>query len=213
MKRIIVSTLVFLLIHQVNSLAQDNIAPLRNPKLGITISTFGQNDLLRFEEIEGLGYYTGNGLVAVGLTYIFPITNWLELETGVEYLRSHIYYDNSALNGRGFNYNSNNYNSKSDFFLLEFPLTVRVNFLKHFFLNGGMFYEVDASNNSPIDNQTGFGSVFGISAKYDFKNRISVFFNPYGKIHSTIRVSDYSENKRMWENGIRIGCTYTMMQK
>jgi len=97
--------------------------------------------------------------------------------------------------------------------VLNIPLTLRANFLKYFFINGGLFVDIDISTSSPVDNQTGIGALLGISVKYDFKNGISVFGNPYTKLHSLIPFSDTKYHQRILETGIRIGITCDLRKK
>lgn len=207
MKRTILITWVILTMFQLNAFAQDNNAQSRNPKLGISFSTFGENDVFRFDQLDGAASYDGVSFFSLGVDYLHPLTNWLELESGVEFLKHRIVHDPIRFPGMDYSLKT------SDLYLVNIPVALRVNFLKYFFVNGGLLFEVDASTDSPIDNQTGIGSLFGIAAKYDFKNGISVFLNPYAKMHSLVPFSNTQYHQRIWENGVRIGCTYTMKQK
>jgi hypothetical protein len=207
MKRTILITLVILAMLQVNSFAQDNNAHSRNPKLGITFSSLGESDVFRFDELDGAAHYEGDYFLALGVNYLYPLSNWLEVESGIEFLKHRIVYDPIRIPEMSYSLHTD------DLYLVNIPVTLRVNFLKYFFVNGGLLFEVDASTDSPIDNQTGIGSLFGIAAKYDFKNGISVFLNPYAKMHSLVPFSNTKYHQRIWENGVRVGCTYTMKQK
>lgn len=207
MKRTFFITLSILFINQSFLIAQENGTKLSAKKIGITFSSFGENDVFRFDELVGAASYNSDYFFTIGINYIHPLTKWLEAETGIEYSKHNIIIkpnlppdmDNSSRN--------------ADLSLINVPVTLRANFLKYFFVNGGLIVDIDASTNSPIDNQTGVGALIGVSIKYDFKSGVSAFVNPYTKIHSLIPFSDTKYHQRIWENGVRVGITYDLKMK
>ena len=52
-KRTILITLVLLMINQYFLNAQEKVSPINSNKIGITFSSFGENDIFRFEELVG----------------------------------------------------------------------------------------------------------------------------------------------------------------
>jgi len=96
------------------------------------------------------------------------------------------------------------------FSLINIPVTLRVNFLKYFFINGGILFDIDSSASSPIDSQTGIGSILGLGIKCDFKSGLSVFANPYLKAHSMIPFSSGDNHQRLMESGFRFGLMYQL---
>lgn len=206
MNRSILIILSFLFINHGLLAAQENETTQSHPKIGLSFSSFGENDVFRFEELVGAASYDRDYFYTLGIHYVHPLSKWLDIETGLEYSNHHIIVwpnlppdmDNSP--------------RKADFSLINIPVTVRANFLTYFFINGGLFLDIDASLNSPIDNQTGIGALGGIAFNYDFKNGISAFVNPYTKIHSLVPTTDIHYHQRVWENGIRIGITYNLKQ-
>lgn len=185
--------------------AQDN-SPNAN-KIGITYSSFGSNDVVRFEELIGSASYDGDGFYSIGVTYLHPIYNWLELETGIEFSKHTITVNPNLPPDMVRN------PYKSNFSLINIPLTVRANFLKYLFVNGGLLMDIDVSNNSVIDSQTGIGMQVGCGVKYDFKFGTSLFVNPYYKSHALIPFSSEDYPQRVLESGIRIGLTYKLNNK
>ncbi len=204
MKRKYFILLFFLLINQGFVFAQGDVSRIRNGKIGITFSSFGDNDVIRFEELTGAASYDSDYFNTLGINYIYTLNNWLEAETGIEYS-----IHNIIINPNLPPY-SDNSSRKARFSLINIPVTLRANFLKYFFVNGGLIVDFDATTNSPIDNQTGIGTLLGISIKYDFDSGISAFVNPYTKIHSLIPFADREYHQRIWENGVRIGLTYDL---
>jgi hypothetical protein len=96
------------------------------------------------------------------------------------------------------------------FSLINIPLTLRVNFLKFFFVNGGAFLGLHASLESPIEPQNGLGAMLGLGMKYDFDFGGSIFINPYGKIHTLVHFSLNDYPQRVLESGFRIGIAYSL---
>ncbi|MBN2613667.1 MAG: hypothetical protein JXB00_19075 [Bacteroidales bacterium] len=207
MKMTFFFTLSILFINQSLLIAQRNETKLTADKIGITFSTFGENNVFRSDELDGAASYNSDYFFTIGINYLHPLNKWLEAETGIEYSKHNIIIEPNLPP------DMDNSSRKANFSLLNVPVTLRANFLKYFFVNGGLIVDIDASTNSPIDNQTGIGVLIGLSAKYDFKSRVSVFVNPYTKIHSLIPLSDTKYHQRIWEDGIRVGITYDLKMK
>ena len=203
MKKTFFIIVSILFINQLYLNAQDNVSKTKSRKIGITYSSFGENDVFRFNELMGAASYNSDYFFTLGINYIHPLNKWLETETGIEYSKHNIIIKPNLPP------DMDNSQRKANFSLVNIPVTLRANFLKYFFINGGLILGIDGSN-SPIDNQTGIGGLLGLSVKYDFNNGISVFVNPYTKIHSLIPFVDTDYHQRIWENGIRIGITYDL---
>lgn len=207
MKRLIFITLSIILINHSCLIAQESGTKLRHNKIGITFSSFGENDVFRFDELDGVASYNSDYFFTIGINYLHQLNKWLEAETGIEYSKQNIIIEPNLPP------DTDNSLRKANFSLINIPVTLRANFLKYFFVNGGLFFNVDASSNSPIDSQTGIGALVGVSVKYDFKNGVSAFINPYTKIYSLIPFADTEYHQRIWENGIRVGITYDLKLK
>lgn len=176
-------------------------------KIGIAFSSFGDNGIHRLNEPEGSANYFNESFFTVGVSYIYPLRKWLEAETGVEYSNYKILIEpNLAPNQEALS-------RTEDLSLVSIPVGLRANFLKYFFVNGGVFLNVDGSLSSPIDNQSGIGCMLGLAVKYDFSNGISVFINPYSKIHSLLSFQFEQNRQRIFENGVRVGVTYNLSSK
>jgi len=160
--------------------------------------------VFRFNELESAAIYNSDYFRTFGLSYVSALNKWLEIESGIEYSRHHIIIQPNLPP------NIDAFPRKASFSLINIPVTLRANFLKYFFVNGGLILDVDASLNSPIANQTGIGVLLGLSVKYDFDAGVSVFVNSYSKLHSLIPFQTENHHQRVLENGIRIGFSYDL---
>ena len=187
-----------------SSYAQKNDGEARKGQIGITFSSFGDNDVIRFQQLEGAASYNGDKFFTFGINYLHKLNHILDVETGIEYSNHRIIIkpnlppqmDNSP-------YGAN-------FSLINIPVTLSVNFLKYCFISGGLLFDMDASTSSPIDSQTGIGSILGLGIKYDFKSGLSVFANPYFKMHSLIPFSSDRYHQRLMETGFRFGLMFAL---
>ena len=175
-------------------------------KIGLTVSPIGESDPIRFSELEGTGSYKSKKLFSFGISYIYPINNWLDIETGVEYGKHNI--DSKS------NYPPEGVKvSNADLSLINIPLTVRANFVNYFFVNGGLLLDLETSSSNNIDKQSGVGVVLGVGAQYQFNNGLGLFINPYSKMHALIPFPSEKYHQRLLELGVRIGVTYSFKTK
>ena len=176
-------------------------AQTKSSKIGITFSSFGENDVFRIHELDGAASYDADYFYTFGINYVYGLKHWLEFETAFEYSSQHIIINPNVYPGMVPP-------RKAKISLINIPLLFRVNFLKYGFINPGMLIDIDASADSPIDSQTGLGAVFGLGVKYDFDFGMTVFVNPYVKIHSLLPFMPEENHQRVWENGFRFGLMY-----
>lgn len=174
--------------------------------IGITSSFVGSNVVTNTarETLLGGPSYNGKSYFALGLSYIHPVRFWLDIESGIEFSNYIIIVKPMSLPNMEFSPYHKYVN------LMNIPLTIRVNFLKYFFINGGFMIEYDLSNASPIESQSGVGTLFGIGVKYKLKNGLGAFINGYYKSHSLIPFPPESDDYRwrLIEGGWRMGITY-----
>ena len=102
----------------------------------------------------------------------------------------------------------NNTPYQSNFKLFSIPVTLKMDFMKYLFVNGGCLLDLDTSPSRPIDNQTGLGVILGVGIQYDFKFGGTIFANPYLKCHSLVPFFSDRYHQRLLESGIRIGFMY-----
>lgn len=175
-------------------------------EVGITFSALSDNSIARFGDnyISDSGTDAGKSY-AFGVTYLKPLNKWLDIETGIEFLKSKASIHSIVSTPSGvttvFRYGNVS--------LLNVPVSVRANFWKYCFVNGGVVLDVDVSSNSPVQTQTGLGSLLGFGLKYDFKTGISLFVNPYMKIHS-FPLSFQTNHEHLFESAVRFGVSYKL---
>ncbi len=185
--------------------AQKSETPTPKDKIGITFSSFGENDVVRLKPPPlGEASYNSDGFYTIGINYLHRLTKTFDFETGIEYSRHKIIID-----PMDFPYNEAPSHGEQ-FSLINIPLTFRVNFLKYVFVNGGLNLDIDPTISSPVDSQNGIGASFGFGLKYDSKFGISAFVNPYMKAHSLISFSADDNHQRLMESGFRFGLMYTL---
>lgn len=171
--------------------------------IGVSISRIGHNSAFHWTSLDGAGSYSGEGYYSLALTYLRPLSNKFDLETGIAYGKSSYLFSNASVGP------DVDVSHKANLSLIEIPVTVRFNVGQYFFLNGGLFLDFDVSKEKQLDNQTGIGGILGAGAKYDFKNTpIGLFINPYLKHRPLIPFTSEKHHLRTMEIGLRIGAAY-----
>ncbi|RNC64231.1 outer membrane beta-barrel protein [Proteiniphilum sp. X52] len=174
--------------------------------IGITYSGLGDNDAFHFESLDGAGGYVGKGYYSLGITYIHPLAKRLDIETGISYGKYRYQFSNASLGPDA----PEPYKVTNT--VVDIPVTARWAFLKYFFLNGGLLLGIDTGKENHLDSQTGIGATIGVGAKYDLKNTgVSLFVNPYYKIHNLIPFSMGNYHLRTDESGFRLGVVYHLV--
>lgn len=187
-----------------NTYAQKNEEKSLENRIGVTYSLFGEHSIIRFQELEGAPGYGGGSFYALGVNYLSQINKVLEFETGIEYSH-HTFF--VLFNDCGV---LDYIPTKTSISLVNIPLTMRVNFARCFFINGGLNLNIDPTISGSIDNQNGIGSILGFGLKYDSDFGISVFANPYFKTHSLLPFTAFNNHQRLIESGVRFGVMYNL---
>lgn len=197
------SLLIFSLVFAISNITYGQTSKIG--KIGVTFSSISNNDIIYFEDVVGSAGYEGETFFSVGVNYIHPWKNWLEVETAIEYSEYTMEVNSPFYPGM----NNEPYNT--EVVLLNIPVSLRANFLEYFYANSGVLLDFDVSNSNAIDNQSGIGGMFGVGANYDFDFGASIFINPYFKMHSIIPFAkEGSIHQRITESAIRFGITYQL---
>jgi len=173
--------------------------------VGVTFSGLGDNSAFYWQSLDGIGSQDGKGFYSLGITYIRIITSRIDLETGIEFSRFKYEFKNmSTGSGAPKPYEvSNN--------LIGIPLTVRLNFSRYFFINGGLLIDFDTGEDSKMESQSGVGAMLGMGVKYDLKNvPVGFFVNPYYKHHRILNISMDKYPLRSDDLGFRFGMVYRL---
>ena len=78
----------------------------------------------------------------------------------------------------------------------------------NFFAIGRVLVDIDIADSDDYNKQIGLGAIMGIGAKYDFTPGLSVFVNPYSKVHSLLSFTMENNHKRLANAVIRLGVMY-----
>jgi len=63
--------------------AQKNEGETHKGHIGITFSSFGVNDVIRSQELEGAASYNGDKFLTFGVNYLYKLNNTFDFETGI----------------------------------------------------------------------------------------------------------------------------------
>ncbi len=173
-------------------------------KIGLSFSSFGSNNMLYFQSLEGAASYNSDNFYVLGANYTYSFNKTLSIETGIEYAKHRIIIEPNLPP----NYDAQPYSES--FSLLEIPFYIRADFLNYFFVNTGTFITWHIQPDNSVDSQSGMGAFLGIAIKYDFKQGLSLFVNPYLKAHSLIAFQKSNHQLHLMETGFRFGITYRL---
>lgn len=194
-----------------SSFAQSNHGQTMESRIGVTYSTFGEHSIVRFREteedagysIQGNSNSRGDQFYVAGINYLYPLSNVIEFETGIEYANHNFFISSTdpLIDADGI---------KTSISVINIPLSLRVNFARYFFINGGLNVDINTTKSEYIDSQTGIGGIIGFGLKYDSQSGISVFVNPYFKAYSLIPFTEVENHQRLMESGLRFGLMYKL---
>jgi hypothetical protein len=184
--------------------AQNDALKTTKGLIGITFSSLGTNDVANSQDLIGGPGYFGDKFYSIGISYVYPLNHTFDLETGIEYSNQKILVESAVMPTNAHT------STISKLSIISLPVSIRLNFLKYCFINGGVFLGSDMSNTSPIEKQNGIGTNLGLGLKYDFKCGFSAFVNPYAKMHSLISFSSSDNHQRLMESGFRFGLMYRL---
>lgn len=140
---------------------------------------------------------------SIGFIYSLPVSQSLDFETGIEYALFKI--ESIAAITEPTLPRDTSYTNLS---LIQVPISLRLTFARYFYATGGAILDLDMRNTSPIKSQSGIGAMAGLGASYTFTNGISIFTNPFLKIHSLMPFGSWKNHQRILESGMRVGIAY-----
>lgn len=161
----------------------------------------GSNILVQNSDLVGAPSYSGQGCFLYGVQYSKPIIKWVHLETGLEYVHNKIdmkpsFYPGIDMTPR-----------RKEIDLVTIPFRIRVEFLKFFFINPGVYLDMDVKNNA-VEDQTGIGFAFGVGAQYSLKSGITFIVNPILHRRSIVHFSSEKYPYNLYDTGIQFGLGY-----
>lgn len=183
--------------------AQEETLNSSKHTIGISSAFIGNSSIYYFQTREGGANYEGDGYYTIALNYLYSINRVLDIETGIEYGK----YSMTVTAYPPPPYEEITY--LADYELINIPVSLRANFAKYFFINGGIQFDFDLKNEYTYSSHKGMGAMIGVGFNYTFKFNLSLFVNPYVKAHHLINFSDYNVSNDIKELGIRIGMMYS----
>ena len=166
--------------------------------IGFSFSGLNTNDMLQSAELNhDYTTHQGFGFLSLSADYWYPINEWLDFETGVDYSFQSF---SETVNNPNIYYLTSPMPIDYDIHMINIPLGIRVNFLKYGFVNSGVLVD--------LTHEPGIGSYFGVGAKIESEVGFGIFVNPYVKMHSILPVNLDMNVNRIFETGIRFGVSY-----
>jgi hypothetical protein len=176
----------------------------KSSKLGIVLGA-GNADITKFKSLYGSGGRDGKGYFVAGISYIKPLKKWFSFETGLEYSHYKIKASSAPMPEMWY------WDTEAS--LITMPVNARFNFLKYFYGQGGLLFDIDISKKDDIDKQTGIGVNLGLGAQYNFRGGLSLFLNPYIRHHGLIAFDpprSIFSNDMIRESGVKLGILYAL---
>lgn len=200
MKQIIIVVFALLLQPLINGQENQQVSQ-KSFSVGITYSNFGDAIVYTEKELDGAASTDIDHFSGFGLICTYSIKKWLELESGVNFSKYYTTTRSAPI--------PEVFIKKGNTSLISVPVMARINFLKYFFIKGGVLLEHNGSVSSVITDQSGIGAEAGIGAKFEFKSGLSVYINPYFTEHAIVSFSQHNHH-RIYDNAIRFGLTYRL---
>ena len=171
----------------------------QNKIIGINYS-FNKNQYTTFQSVLCDCSYEGEGSFDIGINYIKPISNRLSLMIDIQYSEQKIlgisFWDGTD--------HFTNYRLK----IWNFPLSLKYDFLKYFFINSGISFSKDVSDSRvSLDNQTGFGAQLGLGGQISIDN-LYIAINPEIKVYTLVPLVDDILQYHAVESGIKFLAGY-----
>lgn len=163
---------------------------------------FGDNDMVQFKQLVGAGSHSGKGFYSLEFNYQKPLNRFFDFETGLAFGN----YNFLISGAPGVDFEP----VSEKTLLFTIPVTVRVNFLKYFFVNVGALMDMDFSNSSYLDNQTGVGAKFGVGIQYRLNSGMGFFIYPNLRAHSLAPFLSANYQERLFESSIQFGVSYKL---
>ncbi len=163
----------------------------------------GTNDIFRFNELDGAGSFTGNGFWISGLDFRRIVSDHFSIESGLAY--SHYYYTLTSAPVPEIT------ETPVSFGMITVPVTARLDFLKYFFIDGGIVAGLQTGT-SMADNMTGLGLTAGVGFQYLFRSDIFMGIRAVASQHALLHFMPEDYPQTMSDAGIRISFGYRFIR-
>lgn len=182
---------------------QETIEKKSKSSIGISSTFLGKANIVYYQQVDGGAGYTGDNYYTFSLNYLYTINRTFQLETGISYAKyNFVVTPNYGPPDEMIPYST-------QYYQISVPITVRINFERFYFLNGGFSFDYQINEGSTYIDQSGIGAILGLGFNYPFKSGLGLFANPYVEVHRLIDYQEGNNAQKLTEGGIRIGATYT----
>ena len=163
----------------------------------------GDNEIFRFEELDGAGSVTGTGVWTAGADLRRLAGKHFSFGTGLSY--SQQYYFTSPAPG------IEGEDRPGSFGMISVPVTARVDFLKWFFADAGLLFGFQTGQ-SHIDNMTGLGVMLGAGFQYNFKSDIFFRVRAYAAQYGLLHFMPEDHPQTLTNGGVTVGVGYRFIR-
>lgn len=170
-------------------------------KIGIAYSPFNVSTVLS-KAVEGGADYSVSKSSLFGITFLSGLGEFIELESGLDY----VHYE--VKRAMPQNIESDELSSYNNVSMMQIPIALRYQSNPYFYVSGGALIGLELYSNSPFNSQSGIGLTGGIGLSYPFENGISLYLNPFVKLHSIVPFKSFQHNRRLLESGVKLGVAY-----
>ncbi|MCY1528655.1 hypothetical protein D9M68_637690 [compost metagenome] len=152
----------------------------------------------------GGGSINGKSLNNIGLNYFTETVKNLFLETGVQYFSHNFTHTPSFTGTYSLPPISNTLH------IISVPVKVRYEFAKLFFLNGGLYADMEVGNTQKSRNFSGIGAGIGAGMQYYFTNKVGIAVNPQLGLRNILSFSANSQKASLLDASVALGLVYRL---
>lgn len=159
-------------------------------------SGIADSKLVRDEKLLGSGSTEVKNYVEFGARYLHEFVDNVSLETGLTYSTADLELTPDFTGAPIVS-------KLEKIELVSIPLYVNYGFWNYFFVNGGVFLDVQMAETS-VDSQSGFGYGIGVGGRYRLKN-FFIYASPNYKRHADAPFDKQDYHQELTEIGVQFG--------
>jgi len=162
---------------------------------------FGKADDMKYPTLTG-DWQSPNQSYSVEVAYSHAVYRQISIETGIRYSEHEIETKFNAEPWLPAVYGK--------LHLMSIPVRLKVSFLKFFFCNAGLTYDIDFNRDKlyPLEDQSGIGYELGIGFKVNIK-KLNFSINPIFRKHSFMAFKQGMNKTNLIEIGYKFGIGYS----
>lgn len=169
-------------------------------EVGVANTPFGYGNLLN-QKLKSIENHKIKNLGLFSVQLYYGLNENLSIETGLDYT---LFEVNSQFKSKEEKTDS----IKSNIAIIEIPIGLRYFIDDYFSVSGGALLGFDTNATSMVKSQSGVGVFLSAGAQYPFKNGISIFANPFLKLHSALPFGEWKNHQRIFDAGVKLGLSY-----